>query len=111
MGRRAAVTPGTDPNPADDDAPGAASVPVVITEGMSENEILKAQLEQQARDIADMRLTMKALARNQIAVAPAEKVELPDMASVIKANPKVPVLSKEGWFVPAVHPTDREKAL
>jgi len=111
MGRRAAVTPGTDPTPPEDDTPGPAADDVVITEGMTENEILKARLEQQARDIADMRLTMKALARNQIATAPAEKVELPEMAAVLKTNPKMPILTKEGWFVPLVHPTDREKAL
>lgn len=105
MGRRAAVTPGTDPSPPEDDTPAAEQV--VSIEGMSENDMLKAQLAQQARDIADMRLTMKALARNQVATAPPEKVELPDMADVVKSNPKVPMLSKEGWFVPSVHPTDR----
>jgi hypothetical protein len=107
MGRRAAVTPGTDPQPVEDEV----LAPAVSMEGMSENDMLKARLEQQERDIADMRLTMKALARNQVATAAPEKVELPDMASVLKTNPKMPVLTKEGWFVPLVHPTDREKAL
>ena len=109
MGRRAAVTPGTDPTPTEDEATGAA--PELSMEGMSENDMLKAQLAQQARDIADMRLTMKALARNQVATAAPEKVELPTMAAVLKTNPTVPVLTVEGWFVPRVHPTDREKAL
>jgi len=94
MGRRAAVTPGTDPQP---DTP----------EGDEPEVDLREIVRKQAADMADMRATIKALARNQVATAPAEKVELPDMADVVKANPKVPVLSKEGWFVPLVHPTDR----
>lgn len=106
MGRRTAVTPGTDPT-TEVDGSEASATEITNTEGMSENDMLKAQLAQQARDIADMRLTMKALARNQVATAPPEKVELPEMADVVKTNPKVPVLSKEGWFVPSVHPTDR----
>lgn len=105
MGRRAAVTPGTDPQTETPEGVGTAAV-MPLPAGDTD---LRALVEQQARDMADMRATIKALARNQIATAPAEKVELPDMADVIKANPKVPVLSKEGWFVPVVHPTDRAR--
>ena len=104
MGRRAAVTPGTDPQTETPEGEATAAVPA----GVGDAD-LRALVEQNAREMAEMRNTIKALARNQIATAPAEKVELPDMADVIKANPKVPVLSKEGWFVPVVHPTDRAR--
>lgn len=104
MGRRAAVTPGTDPQPdtPEGDAPEVGAAPVDFADAD-----LREIVRKQAADMADMRATIKALARNQVATAPAEKVKLPAMAEVLKANPKVPVLSEEGWFVPPVHPTDR----
>lgn len=113
MGRSASpVTPGTNPTT---DTP-ADLEEAVVQEGVkaevaaSENDDLRAIVAKQSEMIADMQRSMQALARNQVASVMPEKVELPTMASVVKSAPKVPVLTAEGWYVPPVHPTDREKA-
>lgn len=94
MARRAAVTPGTDPKP---DTP---EVEHNDTPTPSSDSDLRAE-------IAELRNLVKQLGRNQAAQAMPEKVKLPTMAEVIKGDPKVPVLTENGWFVPAIHPTDR----
>jgi regulator of replication initiation timing len=100
MARRAAVTPGTDPTPDADIGEALVQEGVKSEVALSENEQLRAEL-------ADLRNLVKQLGRNQIAQSMPEKVELPSMADVLKTNPKVAVLTKDGWFVPLVHPTDR----
>lgn len=106
MGRTASpATPGTNHTP---DTP-ADLEEAVVQEGVkaevatSENENLRAEL-------AELRQMVAMLGRNQVATAMPEKVELPTMAATVKSAPKVPVLTAVGWYVPPVHPTDREKA-
>lgn len=99
MGRTAApATPGTDPAaaPAPDEAvPGVPETP----------EEKVARLE---REMADMRALVQSIGRNQ-AVQHQPPVDLPDMAAVMKQKPDVPVLTKQGWFVPAVLPQQRKE--
>lgn len=100
MVRRAAVIPGTEPNPDADLGEALVQEGVKTEVALSENDQLRAEL-------ADLRNLVKQLGRNQVAQSMPQKVELPSMADVLKTDPKVAVLTKEGWFVPLVHPTDR----
>jgi regulator of replication initiation timing len=100
MPRRAAVTPGTDPQADADIGEALVQEGVKSKVATSENDHLRAEL-------AELRSLVKQLGRNQVAQSMPEKVELPSMAEVLKTDPKVAVLTKEGWFVPLVHPTDR----
>lgn len=115
MGRTASpVTPGASTAPADSpeaDKP-ASTAPDGAAQGAqatSPDGDLRAQVEAQAREMAEMRATIKLLARNQIATAMPEKVELPTMKDTMAKKPEVAVLTEEGWYVPPVHPTDRLK--
>lgn len=125
MGRSASpVTPGSNPTPevaatADVDqlaqdtlAAGAlAAAATSEAEGQKDaNAVLHAELAKRDSQIAELMGMVKNLARNQVATSMPDKVELPSMKDAMKSNPKVPVLTAEGWFVPPIHPTDREKA-
>lgn len=100
MPRRAAVTPGTDPKPevTEDEMVASAAGGLVPAD---------ADLRTALAQIAELQSLVKQLGRNQAAQATPEKIKLPTMAEVIKGDPKVPVLTENGWFVPAIHPTDR----
>lgn len=100
MGRTAApATPGTDPNAADP-VEAVAAVPETAEQKV-------ARLE---REMADMRSLVLTLGRNQSAQAMPEKVPLPDLDSIVKQKPDIPVLTKQGWYVPAVLPQQRREA-
>ena len=106
MGRTAApATPGTDPNaaPADDKVLGVD--PQLLRDAEAETPEQKvARLE---REMADMRAMVQTLGRNQLAMSVTEKVDLPELGAVMKQKPDTPVLTKGGWYVPAVLPSQR----
>ena len=101
MGRTAApATPGTDPNA----APAADAAEAVVEAAAPETPEQKvARLE---REMAEMRAMVKTLGRNQ-AAQHAPPVDLPDLADVMKQKPDTPILTKQGWLVPAVLPSQR----
>lgn len=105
MGRTAApATPGTDPN-------AAASTEDSATPGIDAGA--QDGAAQEAATLADAMAMIKtltgqvqALTRNHAAQhAPA--VDLPDLADVVKKKPDSPMLTKQGWYVPAVLPSQR----
>lgn len=118
MGRTAApATPGTDPNAApatpggdtgtdvaqDSAAAAASGAPageVTLADAMA---LIKAQQEQ----MKAMQVQMQLLGRNQVAQAMPEKVQLPELGTVMKQKPDVPVLTQGGWYVPPVLPQQR----
>lgn len=94
MARTAApVTPGTDPAAADESTMARTAAPTV--EGLQ-------------AEIAEMRALMGQVVRQQQAASPQPPVDLPTMAQVMKDKPASSVLTKEGWFVPAVLPSQRQ---
>lgn len=113
MGRTASpVTPGTTPTPeaaaagpAADGVNDEAAV-ALVSEGLRA-ETAETEVEQLRREMAEMRALVIQMSKNQV-TATAAPVELPTMAATLKKSPTVPVLTAEGWYVPAVHPTDRK---
>lgn len=109
MARTAApVTPGADPAaaPVTPGGEGAGSEPQGSV-GSPTVEELQAQLAEQSKQLAEMKALMGQVVR-QNQPAPAV-VKLPTMAEVLKAGkPDSPVLTSEGWYVPAVLPSQRQ---
>lgn len=130
MGRTASpVTPGTSPttstdtidtaadsglsalDPSNPDKTGTALEGEANTgkaQGASASDApdLQAQLAVQQKEIDDLKALVRQVTRNQASAA-AEPVKLPSMAATLKQKPEIPVLTEDGWYVPAVHPTDR----
>lgn len=102
MPRTAApITPGTEPTPSAE-----AAAPVTESKGAKAaptNEQLQAQL-------AEMKALVSQLVRQQTTTLPTQ-VALPTMKEALaKGTPTSPVLTSEGWFVPAVLPSQRKTA-
>jgi len=95
---KAVATPGTTPAAADEGV-GLAVEAVAPAADVTLADALAM--------IAELKGQVKALGRTQAAQITGEKIELPDLDAVIKQSPKVTVLTKQGWYVPPVHPTDR----
>jgi len=101
---KAVATPGTTPE---------ASEPADQSEALAGDlaaspEVKEAvTLADAMKMIAQLQGQVQALGRNQAAQVTGEKVELPELEDVMKQAPKVSVLTKKGWYVPPVHPTDR----
>lgn len=110
MARTAApAVPGTPPTTGADeslaqDALQAGALAAAATseagEAKDANALLHATVAQQSSEIASLKAMVAALGRNQAAQVAPEKVELPDLAAVMKQKPDVPVLTKQGWYVP-----------
>ena len=103
MGRTAApAIPGTDPatptDPAAEIAGALAETPEV-KDAVTLADALKM--------IASLQSQVQSLGRNQ-AVQTAPQVDLPELAAVMKQKPDVPVMTKSGWYVPAVLPSQRK---
>lgn len=104
MPRTAApITPGTEPTTSAE-----ADAPVTESKGAKAdaaptNEQLQAQL-------AEMKALVSQLVRQQTSSMPTA-VALPTMKEALaKGTPTSPVLTSEGWFVPAVLPSQRKTA-
>jgi hypothetical protein len=105
MGRTAApATPGTDPNAAAPDDKALGVDPKLLRD--AEPEIVEQKVARLEREMAEMRAMVKTLGRNQ-AAQHAPPVDLPDLADVMKQKPDTPILTKQGWLVPAVLPSQR----
>ncbi|VTU25303.1 hypothetical protein H4CHR_01567 [Variovorax sp. PBS-H4] len=97
MGRTAApATPGTDPAAAPAPEDGVPAVPETPEEKV-------ARLE---REMADMKALVQSIGRNQ-AVQHQPAVALPELADIMAKKPDFSVLTKQGWYVPAVLPSQR----
>jgi len=99
MARTAApAVPGTPPTTGADEslAQGAG----LTVDPADANAVLHATVAQQSSEIASLKAMVAALGRNQAAQVAPEKVELPDLAAVMKQKPDIPVLTKQGWYVP-----------
>lgn len=70
------------------------------------DESTDEKIARQQRDIDELRALVHQMGKNQ-AVASAELVKLPTMKTVQAQKPNIPALTEDGWYVPAVHPTDR----
>lgn len=101
MPRTAApATPGAEPTTSTE-----AGAPVTESKGAAAptNEQLQAQL-------AEMKALFSQLVRQQTTTLPTQ-VALPTMKEALaKGTPTSPVLTSEGWFVPAVLPSQRQVA-
>lgn len=108
MARTAApVTPGADPTA----APVARAGEVVeLPEGVKPSDVAAAPDDEVAKlraELAEMKALVGQVVR-QNQPAPVA-VKLPTMAEVLKAGkPDSPVLTAEGWYVPAVLPSQRQ---
>lgn len=110
MARTAApAVPGTPPTTGADeslaqDALQAGALAAAATfeagEAKDANAVLHATVAQQSSQIAALQAQIVALGRNQAAQVAPEKVELPELAAIIKQKPDIPVLTKQGWYVP-----------
>lgn len=100
----APATPGEAPKTTDDHALHQLAGDALEAGAQAEKEVddKQAQLDKQAREIADLRSLVHQLGRNQAATVLPEQVELPELADIEKDKPKVPVLTKGGWYVPPV---------
>lgn len=97
MGRTAApATPGTDPaaSPADEAVAAAPEIPKDVT------------LADALAMIASLQSQVKSIGRNQ-AVQHQPPVDLPELADIMAKKPDFAVLTKQGWYVPAVLPQQR----
>ena len=101
-----AATPGTNPHDTDELKDLRDDVAAALRSQTPSDESPEAKVERLEREMAEMRQLVAQLGRNQTA-ANAAPVELPTMKTVQAQKPNVPVLTEEGWYVPAVHPTDR----
>jgi hypothetical protein len=109
MARTAApVTPGADTAAAAPVTPGGEVV--VLPEGVKPSDVAAAPDDEVAKlraELAEMKALLGQVAR-QNQPAPAV-VKLPTMAEVLKAGkPDSPVLTSEGWYVPAVLLSQRQ---
>lgn len=101
---KAVATPGTTQAAADEGTGPAAQ------DGAEQSALPTAEavtLADAMAQIAELKSMVKTLGRNQAAQAGGEKVELPELEAVMAQKPTIPMLTKQGWYVPAVHPTDR----
>lgn len=95
------ATPGTTPQA--DAEVGEA----LLNEGLRA-EVAETEADKLRREMADLKALVQQLSRNQVAQVMPEQVELPDLADIMKKPPSIAVLTKQGWYVPEVHPTDRK---
>lgn len=95
--------PGTDPKPLTVDTATTAEE----LEQVAEDD-LQATVDKQKQELAELKAMVNALARNQAATMPGPAIALPTLESVMKNPPQVQVLTQKGWYVPAIHPTDRK---
>jgi hypothetical protein len=104
---RAVQTPGEAPTaPATETPPADAFQATGTTTGEPEgelsNEELRAMIKAQAEQINSLAAAVQNVSRaQQPARAAAE--ELPDIDSLDKVTITTPVLTKQGWYVPATH--------
>lgn len=109
MARTAApVTPGADPAAAPITRSGEV---VVLPEGVGTADMVVASDDDEVAklraELAEMKALLGQVAR-QNQPAPVA-VKLPTMAEVLKdGKPDSPVLTAEGWYVPAVLPSQRQ---
>lgn len=94
------VTPGTSPKAEDLEQ-------AVVDEGLRA-EVAETEAERLSREVRELKALVQQLSRNQVAQSMPEKVDLPELDDVMKKKPPIAVLTKQGWYVPAVHPTDRK---
>jgi len=104
------AVPGTNPRDTDEPSLRDDVASALRPQAASADESLEDKVARQDREMAELRSLVAQLGKNQTA-SMAEAVELPTMKAVQKQNPSIPVLTDEGWFVPAVHPTDRAAKL
>lgn len=104
MARTAApVTPGADPAAAPTTDAGADPAAAGNGAAGGDDEVARLRAE-----LAEMRALMGQVVRQQQSALPAP-VKLPAMAEVLKGGkPDSPVLTAEGWYVPAVLPSQRQ---
>lgn len=77
----------------------------VVSEGLRA-ETAEQKADRLERELAEVKALVNQLGKNH-ASASAAPAELPSLDAVMKEKPDVPVLTRDGWYVPEVHPTDR----
>jgi hypothetical protein len=77
-------------------------------EGKVDAPAAQPTIEALQAEVAQMRAMMGQMVRQQQSTLPVQ-VKLPSMAEVLKAGkPESPVLTSDGWYVPAILPQQRQ---
>lgn len=111
MGRTASpVTPGASTAPAEStDTAATSDLEQAVVEKGLEAEVATSENAKLQSQVDELRALVMQLSKNQVATALPEQVKLPTMKETMAKKPEIAVLTEEGWYVPAVHPTDRLK--
>ena len=103
MGRTAApAMPGTDPAAPQPDDKALGVDPALLRDEAPKDVTLADALAM----IASLQSQVKSIGRNQ-AVQHQPPVDLPELADIMAKKPDFSVLTKQGWYVPAVLPQQR----